>query len=85
VEANTSDYATRRVLSTKCEDGKWRLIAFISKLLNATEQNLTSTGWSRSRVGRSPEGNYSGIEGFCKGDWSGRLQEIPQLITIYKV
>jgi len=39
VEANTSDYATRRVLSTKCEDEKWRLIAFISKLLNATEKN----------------------------------------------
>ena len=26
-------------MSTKCEDGKWRPVAFISKLLNATEKN----------------------------------------------
>ena len=39
VEADASDYATGEVLSTKCEDGKWRLVAFISKLLNTTEQN----------------------------------------------
>jgi len=39
VEADALDYTTEGVLSTKCEDGKWRLVAFISKLLNATEQN----------------------------------------------
>ena len=39
VEADASDYITGGVLSTKYEDGKWRLVAFISKLLNATEQN----------------------------------------------
>jgi len=39
VEADASDYATEGVLSLKCEDGKWRLMAFISKSLNATEQN----------------------------------------------
>ena len=39
VEVDASDYATGEVLSTKCEDGKWRLVAFISKLLNTTEQN----------------------------------------------
>jgi len=39
VEVDASDYATRGVLSTKCEDGKWRPVAFISKLLNATEHN----------------------------------------------
>jgi len=39
VEADTSDYATGGVLSLKCEDGKWRPVAFISKSLNATEQN----------------------------------------------
>ena len=27
------------VLSTKCKDGKWRPVAFISKSLNTTEQN----------------------------------------------
>jgi len=39
VEANASDYATGGVLLLKCEDGKWRPVAFISKSLNATERN----------------------------------------------
>jgi len=39
VEADASDYAMRGVLLTKCEDRKWRPVAFISKSLNATEQN----------------------------------------------
>jgi len=37
VEADASDYATGGVLLTKCEDGKWRPVAFIFKLLNAIE------------------------------------------------
>ena len=39
VEVDASDYATRGVLLTKYEDRKWRPVAFISKLLNAMEQN----------------------------------------------
>ena len=39
VEADALDYATGGVLLTKCKDGKWRPVAFISKSLNATEQN----------------------------------------------
>jgi len=39
VEADALDYATGGVLSTKCKDGKWRLVAFIFESLNATEQN----------------------------------------------
>jgi len=39
VEADASDYATGGVLSTKYKDRKWRPVAFISKLLNAMEQN----------------------------------------------
>ena len=39
VEADASDYATGGVLSTKCEDGKWRPVAFISKSLSTTERN----------------------------------------------
>jgi len=39
VEVDASDYATGGVLSLKCEDGKWRLVAFILKSLNTTEQN----------------------------------------------
>jgi len=39
VEANTSNYATGEVLSMKCSDEKWRLVAFISKSLSDTERN----------------------------------------------
>jgi len=39
VEADISDYTIGGVLLTKCEDGKWRPVAFISKSLNATERN----------------------------------------------
>ena len=39
MEADASDYATGGVLLTKCEDGKWRPVAFISKSLNTIEQN----------------------------------------------
>jgi len=39
VEVDASDYAIEGVLSMKCEDGKWRLVAFISKLLNTMERN----------------------------------------------
>ena len=39
VEVDASDYATGGVLSTKCENGKWRPVVFISKSLNTTEQN----------------------------------------------
>jgi len=39
VEADASDYVTEEVLLTKCEDRKWRPVAFISKSLNIIEQN----------------------------------------------
>jgi len=39
VEADTSNFTTGGVLSVKCEDGKWRPVAYISKSLNKTEQN----------------------------------------------
>ena len=34
-----SDYATERVLSMEYEDGKWKLVAFLSKSLNEIERN----------------------------------------------
>ena len=37
VEVDASDYAIRGVLPVKGENGKWRPVAFILKLLNATE------------------------------------------------
>jgi len=39
VEADTSNFATGRVLLIKCEDNKWRPVAYISKLLNEMERN----------------------------------------------
>jgi len=39
MEVDVLDYATRGVLSMKCEDGLWRPVAFLSKLLNETERN----------------------------------------------
>jgi len=39
VGVDASDYATGGVLSTKCENGKWKPVAFISKSLNAIERN----------------------------------------------
>ena len=39
VEADVSDYAIREVLSTKYKNRKQRLVAFIFKSLNITEQN----------------------------------------------
>jgi len=39
VKADTSNFATGGVLSIKCKDDMWRLVAYISKLLNKTERN----------------------------------------------
>ena len=39
MEVDTSDYAMRGVLSMECEDGRQRLVAFLSKSLNETEIN----------------------------------------------
>ena len=39
VETDTLDYVTGGMLSVKGEDGKWRPVAFISKLLSLPERN----------------------------------------------
>ena len=39
VEADASNFATEGVLSIKCEDNKWRSVAYISKSLNETKRN----------------------------------------------
>jgi len=39
VEADTSDYTMGRVLSMKCEDERWRPVAYISKSLSDTKKN----------------------------------------------
>jgi len=39
MEVDTSDYATRGVLSMECEDKLWRPVVFLSKSLNEIERN----------------------------------------------
>jgi len=39
VEVDALDYATGGVLSMEGEDGKWKLVAFLSKSLNKTKRN----------------------------------------------
>jgi len=39
MEVDASDYAMGGVLSMEGEDGKWKLVAFLSKSLNKTERN----------------------------------------------
>jgi len=39
VEVDVSDFATGGVLLMKCEDEKWRPVAYISKLLNEAKRN----------------------------------------------
>ena len=39
VEADALDFATEGVLSIKCEDERWRPVAYISKSLNEAEKN----------------------------------------------
>ena len=39
VEVDASDFAMNGVLLMKCEDKKWRPVAYISKLLNEVKRN----------------------------------------------
>jgi len=39
VKADVSDFAIGGVLLMKCEDEKWRPVAYISKLLNESKRN----------------------------------------------
>ena len=39
IEVDASDFAMERVLSMKCEDERWRPVAYISKSLNEAERN----------------------------------------------
>ena len=39
MEVDALDFVTGEVLSMECEDGRWRLVAYLSKSLNETERN----------------------------------------------
>jgi len=45
VEVDASDFVMGGVLSIKCEDKRWRLVAYISKLLNEAERNYKKRCW----------------------------------------
>jgi len=44
MEVDASDYATGGVLFMECEDGRWRPVAYLSKLLNKMERNYKIHG-----------------------------------------
>jgi len=39
MKVDVSDYATGGMLSIECKDRRWRLVAYLSKLLNKMEYN----------------------------------------------
>ena len=39
MEVDVLDYTTEGMLSMECENGLWRLVAFLFKSLNETERN----------------------------------------------
>jgi len=39
IKVNALDYAMEGILSMECKNRKWRLVAYLSKLLNKTERN----------------------------------------------
>ena len=39
MEVDALDFVTGEVLSMECEDGRWRIVAYLSKSLNETEIN----------------------------------------------
>jgi len=44
MEVDASDYAIGGVLFMECEDGRWRPVAYLSKLLNKMERNYKIHG-----------------------------------------
>jgi len=65
MEVDASDYATGRVLSMECEDGLWRLVAFLSKSLNETERNYEIYDKKMLVIIRGLE-NWRNLEYFMK-------------------
>jgi len=56
VEADASNYATGGVLSMKCSNELWKLVAFISKSLSNTERNYEIVRDVRSGSGVTQNG-----------------------------
>ena len=62
---DASDYATGEVLSMECEDGLWRLVAFLSKSLNETERNYEIHNKEMLAIIRGLENWRHLLEGTC--------------------
>ena len=65
IEVDASDYATGGVLSMECEDGLWRLVAFLSKSLNETERNYEIHDKEMLAIIRGLENWRHLLEGAC--------------------
>ena len=63
MEVDMSDYTIGEVLSMKCEDGQWRLVAFLSKSLNKMERNYEIHDKKMLAVIRGPENWRHLLEG----------------------
>ena len=63
MEVDMSDYTIGEVLSMKCEDGQWRLVAFLSKSLNKMERNYEIHDKKMLVVIRGPENWRHLLEG----------------------
>ena len=82
VEMDALDYATGGVLSLKCEDGKWRPVAFISKLLNATERNYEIMKFTTKRCWRSSDAlKYGGIT-WKEQNWNSKSGQTTKTSSI---
>ena len=65
MEVDESDYAMKGVLSMKCEDKLWRLVAFLSKSLNETERNYEIHDKKMLAIIRGLENWRHLLEGIC--------------------
>jgi len=65
MEVDASDYVMGGVLLMECEDGKWRPVTFLSKLLNKTERNYEIHNKEMLAIVRGLENWEHLLEGAC--------------------
>ena len=65
MEVDASDYVMGGVLLMECEDGKWRPVTFLSKLLNKTERNYEIHNKEMLAIVRGLENWGHLLEGAC--------------------
>ena len=65
MEVDALDYSMGGVLSMECEDGKWKLVAYLLKSLNETEKNYEIHNKEMLAVIRGLENQRHLLEGTC--------------------